>query len=83
MRYQLISRSKGCAEKSRLLIGDAARNLDTTSMTIFLSTLNLSREVRRLTQKKNIAPTTPQNKREETYFRLFKQLKIMKANISS
>ena len=62
MKSELRSRSKGCAEKSRLLISDAARNFDTNSMTILPSTPNLSREVRGLKQKENIVPTTPQRR---------------------
>ena len=59
IKSDLRSRSNGCAEKSCSLIRDAARNLDTTSMTIWPSTPNLSREVRCWKQKENIVPTTP------------------------
>ena len=52
MKSELGSRSKGCAEKFHLLIGDAARNLDTTSMTMLPSTPNLARKVRVGSRKK-------------------------------
>ena len=74
MKSELRSSSEGCAEKSRLLIVDAARNLDTTSTTILLSTPNLSRNVHRWKQKVNIVPTTSKRRTGSEIPRAFQKL---------